>query len=71
MINGAEKIRILSKRKNINLSDLAEMTGQSRQNFSNKMSRGDFKESELSEIAEKLGLVFDPVFRDKDGNIVM
>lgn len=69
-MNASEKIRIIAKRKNISLSVLAEMTGQSRQNFSNKMSRGDFKESELSQIAEKLGLVFDPVFKDKDGNIV-
>ena len=70
MMNASEKIRILAKRKKISLSFLAEHTGQTRQNLSNKMARGDFKESELKELAALMGLTFDPVFRDENGGIV-
>lgn len=70
MMNASEKIRIIAKRKKISLSFLADRTGQTRQNLSNKMARGDFKESELKELAAIMGLTFDPVFRDENGEIV-
>lgn len=38
---------------------------QTRQNFSNKMKRGDFKESELRRIAEALGCELKISFIDK------
>ena len=35
----SEKIKVILKRRNMTLGDLADKTGQSRQNLSNKMSR--------------------------------
>ena len=40
------------------LAQLAEKLGQSRQNLSNKMSRDNFTEKELKEIAEALGCTY-------------
>ena len=37
-----EKIKIILGRRNMTLAQLAELTGQSRQNMSNKMSRDNF-----------------------------
>ena len=54
----AEKIKIILKRRNMTLGDLAEKTGQSRQNLSNKMSRDNFSEKEMNEIAEALDCSF-------------
>ena len=51
----SEKIKIVLGRRNMTLGDLAEKTGQTRQNLSNKMSRDNFTEKELRKIAEGLG----------------
>ena len=49
-MNTSEKIRFLIRRRNLTLGDVAEGTNQTRQNFSNKMARNNFKESELSRM---------------------
>lgn len=49
-----EKIKIVLNRRNMTLAQLAEKLGQSRQNLSNKMSRDNFTEKELKEIAKAL-----------------
>ena len=61
----SEKIRFLANRRNITLGAIAEGTNQTRQNFSNKMKRDDFKESELASIAEFLGYELKITFTDK------
>lgn len=53
-----EKIKIMLKRRNMTLAQLAEKTGQSRQNMSNKMSRDNFSEKELLAIADVLGCTY-------------
>lgn len=53
-----EKIKVILNRRNMTLSQLAEETGQSRQNMSNKMSRDNFTEKELYAIAEALDCTF-------------
>lgn len=53
-----EKIKIMLGRRNMTLAQLAEKTGQSRQNMSNKMSRDNFSEKELLEIAKALNCTF-------------
>ena len=53
-----EKIKIILKRRNMTLAQLAEKTGQSRQNMSNKMSRDNFTEKDLKEIAAALDCTF-------------
>ena len=62
-----EKIKILMGRQNMTLAQLAEKTGQSRQNLSNKMMRNNFTEQEATAIATALGAEFICTFRFSDG----
>ena len=39
-ISVAEKLRLIMKRQNMTMGELAEASGQTRQNLSNKMTRG-------------------------------
>lgn len=61
-----EKIKVVLNRRNMTLSQLAEATGQSRQNMSNKMSRDNFTEKELYAIAEALECTFHAGFTMND-----
>jgi len=61
-----EKIKIILKRRNMTLAQLAEKTGQSRQNMSNKMSRDNFTEKDLLMIAEALDCTFVANFKMND-----
>ena len=61
-----EKIKIVLGRRNMRLAQLAEATGQSRQNMSNKMSRDNFSEKELYTIAEALDCTFSASFTMND-----
>jgi len=65
-----EKIRVLLKRKNMTLTTLADITGQSRQNLSNKLSRNNFTEKEITRIATALDTKFICCFRSPDGTEV-
>ena len=57
-----EKIKVILGRKNMTLAQLAEKIGQSRQNLSNKMSRNNFSEKELHEIAKALDCSYNAYF---------
>jgi hypothetical protein len=48
------------------LAELANETGQSQPNISNKMSRDNFSEKELKEIATVLDCTFHIVFKMND-----
>lgn len=48
------------------MGDLAEKTGQTRQNLSNKMSRDNFAEKEIKEIAEAMECEYEAYFVMKD-----
>jgi len=61
-----EKIKIIMGRRGVTISDLAKKTGQSPQNMSNKMSRDNFSEKELKEIATVLDCTFEAVFKMND-----
>lgn len=50
-----EKLRLIMKRQGVTMGQLAEATGQSRQNLSNKMSRDNFSEREIHAMAAALG----------------
>lgn len=54
MLTTTEKIKILLSRNKMTAGDLANMTGQTRQNLSNKMQRDNFNEKELQAIAAAL-----------------
>lgn len=62
----SEKIKIVLGRRNMTLGELAEKTGQTRQNLSNKMSRDNFTEKELRKIADALGCSYHAGFTLND-----
>ncbi len=68
-MSAAEKIRTLMARKGVSMGDMAEKTGQSRQNLSNKMKRGNFSEKELVTMATVLGCTLDIRFLNENGEI--
>ena len=70
MLTVGEKIKIILKRKNITLSELAELINSSRQNLSNKMSRDNFSEKEIKEIAKALNLECEITFKFEDGSTI-
>lgn len=57
-----EKLRILLRRKKTTISSLADKLGTSRQNLTNKLSRDNFTEKELHEIAEAFECQFEGFF---------
>ena len=61
-LTAAEKIKIILKRKNMTSGQLADALGQTRQNLSNKMSRDNFSEKELREIAAALNCEIEITF---------
>lgn len=63
----AEKIRIVLKRKGMNLSDLADALEMSRQNLNNKMNRDNFSQEELMSISEVLEVGYESSFIMEDG----
>ena len=71
MLNSTEKLRVLMARKNITMAQMAEKTGQSRQNLSNKFARSNFTEKDLREMASVLGCTVNIQFVDEEGNVVM
>ena len=66
-ISVAEKVRLIMARQKITMGELAERTGQTRQNLSNKMSRNNFSESDIREIAKALGCQVEIVFINEAG----
>ena len=61
-----EKIKVVLGRRNMTLGELAEKTGQSRQNLSNKVSRDNFPEKDLRAIAEALNCTYTASFTMND-----
>lgn len=61
-----EKIKIVLKRRGMTMGDLAEKTGQTRQNLSNKMARDNFSEKEIRQIAAALDCAYEAYFVMRD-----
>ena len=61
-----EKIKVVLGRRNMTLGELAEKTGQSRQNLSNKVSRDNFTAKDLRAIAEALSCTYTASFTMND-----
>lgn len=62
----SEKIKVILKRRSMTMGDLADRTGQSRQNLSNKMSRDNFTEKDLRIIAAALDCTYTASFTMND-----
>lgn len=66
-ITVAEKIRLIMKRQNKTMGDIAEISGQTRQNLSNKMTRGNFTEKDIRTLAGALDCQVEIRFTLPDG----
>ena len=64
----SEKIKIILGRRNMTVSDLAKSLGTSRQNLTNKLSRNNFSDKDIQDIAQLLNCRFDAVFTLNDTN---
>ena len=69
-ITVSEKIRLLMKRQNMTITELAEKSGQTRQNLSNKMTRGNFTEKDMELLAAAMGCEVEIRFILPDGTEV-
>lgn len=69
-MTAAEKIRIIAKRANVSMGDLAASTGQSRQNLSNKFNRDNLSEREMEALATALGCKVEIIFILPDGTTI-
>lgn len=70
-MTAGEKLRIIMDRQKMSMGQMADGTGQSRQNLSNKMKRDDFSEKELQKMAGVLGCTINIQFIDGDGNVIL
>lgn len=66
-VSVAEKVRLIMKRRGMTMGDLAAATGQTRQNLSNKMTRGNFTEKDIERMAGALGCSAEICFTLPDG----
>lgn len=62
-----EKLKIIMDRQHISMTKLSELSGQSRQNLSNKFSRDNFTEEDIRKLAFALGCEFEINFTLPDG----
>ncbi len=62
----SEKIKIILVKRKMTITALAESLGTTRSNLSGKLSRDNFSENELKEIAEALNCEIDTIFTLKD-----
>ena len=66
-ISVAEKLRLIMKRQNMTMGELAEASAQTRQNQSNKMTRGNFTEKDIESLASALRCSAKIIFVLPDG----
>lgn len=63
----SEKIRIIAKRVNMSMGDLAAATGQTRQNLSNKLGRDNMSVKDIESMAAAMGCTVEIKFTLPDG----
>ena len=61
-----EKIRVILKRRGMTVDQLADLTNQTRQNLSNKLTRDNFQEQDIKVIAEALNCDYEAYLVMKD-----
>ena len=66
MLSFSEKIRVILKRKNLTIRDLANLLNISSQNLSKKLSRNNFSEKDIKQITEALGCDYEIKIKIKD-----
>ena len=64
--SAGEKIRIILNRRRMSITELSQKIGTSRQNLTNKLSRDNFNEKEMQDIAKVLNCTFNTQFTMND-----
>lgn len=64
--SAGEKIRIILNRRRMSITELSQKIGTSRQNLTNKLSRDNFSEKEMQDIAKVLNCTFNTQFTMND-----
>lgn len=54
MLSAGEKLKVVLNRKGMTITDLAEKTGQTKQNLTNKFKRNNFTEKDIQVLAAAL-----------------
>jgi len=67
-MSATEKIRAAMRRLGITNTRLAELTGWSRQNISNKFSRDNLTEGDIAKIADAIGCKVEILITLPDGD---
>ncbi len=67
-MSATEKIRAAMRRLGITNTRLAELTGWSRQNISNKFSRDNLTEEDIAKIADAIGCKVEILITLPDGD---
>lgn len=70
IISISEKLEIVLKREGITKKDLAEKLGVSQPNISKKFKYNDWRESDVREICNVIGIECETIFKLKDGTVV-
>ena len=65
-LSTSEKIKVMLKRRGMTLKELSEKLGQKGSNLSNKISRDNFPEKEIKEIAAALDCEYEAYFVMRD-----
>lgn len=68
MLTAGEKIRVILKRRNMTIKDLARILETAQSNISDKLKRDNFTENDLKQIAAALNCDYEAVFTLKDTN---
>ena len=70
MLSISEKLEIVLKREGITKKELADKLGTSQPNVSKKFKYNDWRESDIKEICQAIGIESETVFKLSDGTIV-
>lgn len=65
-LSTSEKIKVMLKRRRMTLKELSEKLGQKGSNLSNKLSRDNFSEKEIKQIAAALDCEYEAYFVMRD-----
>lgn len=65
-MGAAKKIRIMLIERGMTLKDLSEHLNKHPSTLSGKMTRDNFSENDLNEIADILGFDYEAVFTDRE-----
>ncbi|KOP72399.1 transcriptional regulator [Lysinibacillus sp. FJAT-14745] len=68
MLTATEKLKVILKRKNMTVKELADLLGTSRQNLHGKLSKDNLSENDLKKFCEVLDVKYEINFILENGD---